>query len=71
MTGPAQVEPLGKALSLLSPAVLLLVALVRAGARVTDVETLRDVDEVEDAESVASAAPGSRFSQAQRVVSTK
>jgi glycosyltransferase A (GT-A) superfamily protein (DUF2064 family) len=39
-------------------------ALVHAGARVTDVETLRDVDEVEDAESVASAAPDSRFARA-------
>jgi glycosyltransferase A (GT-A) superfamily protein (DUF2064 family) len=39
-------------------------ALVRAGANVTDVETLRDVDEVEDAESVAVAAPDSRFALA-------
>jgi glycosyltransferase A (GT-A) superfamily protein (DUF2064 family) len=39
-------------------------ALVRAGARVTDVETLRDVDEVVDAESVAAAAPATRFARA-------
>lgn len=39
-------------------------ALVRAGARVSDVETMRDVDEVEDAECVVVAAPGSRFAQA-------
>ena len=39
-------------------------ALVLAGARVSDVETLRDVDEVEDAESVASTAPHSRFGRA-------
>jgi glycosyltransferase A (GT-A) superfamily protein (DUF2064 family) len=39
-------------------------ALARAGARVTDVETLLDVDEVEDAESVALAAPDSRFARA-------
>ena len=38
-------------------------ALVRAGARVTDVETLRDVDEVADAESVASVAPGTWFAR--------
>ena len=36
-------------------------ALVRAGACVTDVETLRDVDEILDAESVAAAAPRTRF----------
>jgi uncharacterized protein len=36
-------------------------ALVRAGGVVTDVETLRDVDEVQDAESVAAAAPQTRF----------
>lgn len=39
-------------------------ALVRAGARVTYVETLRDVDEVLDAESVAAAAPRTRFATA-------
>jgi glycosyltransferase A (GT-A) superfamily protein (DUF2064 family) len=38
-------------------------ALVRAGARVTQIGTLRDVDEVEDAESVAAAAPDSRFAR--------
>ncbi len=39
-------------------------ALVRAGARVSLVETLRDVDEVIDAESVAAAAPSTRFATA-------
>ena len=39
-------------------------ALIRAGARVTDVEMLRDVDEVVDAESVAATAPGTRFASA-------
>jgi glycosyltransferase A (GT-A) superfamily protein (DUF2064 family) len=39
-------------------------ALLRAGARVTHVETLRDVDEIDDAESVALAAPDSRFARA-------
>ena len=39
-------------------------ALLRAGAQVTDVETLRDVDEVLDAESVAAAAPRTRFATA-------
>ena len=39
-------------------------ALLRAGARVSEVETLRDVDEVTDAESVALAAPGTRFARA-------
>lgn len=39
-------------------------ALVRAGARVTHVETLLDVDEAEDARSVAAAVPGSRFAHA-------
>jgi uncharacterized protein len=41
-------------------------ALVRAGARVTEVETLRDVDEVGDAEAVAVAAPSSHFARAYR-----
>ncbi len=39
-------------------------ALIRAGARVTDVEMLRDVDEVVDAESVAAIAPGTLFASA-------
>ncbi len=39
-------------------------ALIRAGARVTDIEMLRDVDEVSDAESVAATAPGTRFARA-------
>jgi rSAM/selenodomain-associated transferase 1 len=39
-------------------------ALQRAGARVSDVETLRDVDELADARAVASAAPGTRFARA-------
>jgi len=41
-------------------------ALVRAGARVMDVSTLRDVDEVLDAELVASAAPDTRFGRSWR-----
>jgi hypothetical protein len=41
-------------------------ALVRAGARVSDVETLRDVDEFADAESVAAAAPATRFARTWR-----
>ncbi len=41
-------------------------ALTRAGARVTDVATLRDVDEVADAEAVARSAPGTRFARAWR-----
>jgi glycosyltransferase A (GT-A) superfamily protein (DUF2064 family) len=39
-------------------------ALLRAGAEVTRVATLRDVDEVADAESVAAAAPTTRFARA-------
>lgn len=38
--------------------------LVRAAAPVTDVEMLRDVDELADAESVATSAPGTRFARA-------
>ncbi len=41
-------------------------ALVRAGATVSDVESLRDVDEAEDAESVAAAAPHTRFARTWR-----
>jgi glycosyltransferase A (GT-A) superfamily protein (DUF2064 family) len=41
-------------------------SLVGAGARVTDVVNLRDVDEVVDAEYVASAAPGTRFARSWR-----
>lgn len=41
-------------------------ALVRAGARVSGIAALRDVDEVEDAESVAAAAPASRFARSWR-----
>lgn len=41
-------------------------ALVRAGARVSSIETLRDVDEFTDAESVAAAAPGTRFARTWR-----
>jgi len=44
--------------------VLTRAALARAGARVSEVETLRDVDEVGDAETVAAAAPHSRFTRA-------
>ena len=36
-------------------------ALILAGATVHETESLRDVDEVEDAESVAAAAPSTRF----------
>jgi glycosyltransferase A (GT-A) superfamily protein (DUF2064 family) len=38
-------------------------ALQRAGARVSDVETLRDVDELADARAVVSVAPGTRFAR--------
>ncbi len=38
-------------------------ALVAAGARVATTRTLRDVDEVEDAQSVAELAPDLRFSR--------
>jgi glycosyltransferase A (GT-A) superfamily protein (DUF2064 family) len=38
-------------------------ALQRAGARVTDIGTLRDVDEAADAQSVADASCGSRFAR--------
>ena len=41
-------------------------ALRRAGARVSEVAALRDVDEVEDAEAVALEAPDSRFARAWR-----
>ncbi len=41
-------------------------ALLRSGARLSEVTTLRDVDEVVDAESVAGVAPDSRFAQAFR-----
>ena len=41
-------------------------ALVRAGARITEIATLRDVDEVADAASVATAAPTTRFARAWR-----
>ena len=41
-------------------------ALARAGARVHELEVLRDVDEVVDAEAVASAAPDTRFARAWR-----
>jgi glycosyltransferase A (GT-A) superfamily protein (DUF2064 family) len=39
-------------------------ALLRAGARVTEVVAMRDIDEVADAEHVAVVAPGSRFARA-------
>lgn len=41
-------------------------ALVRAGARVTDIELLRDVDEFLDAELVAAVAPATRFARSWR-----
>ena len=42
------------------------VALERAGARITDVTVLRDVDEVEDAELVAVESPGTNFARTWR-----
>ena len=41
-------------------------ALVRAGARVMDIETMRDVDEVIDADLVAADAPNTRFGRSWR-----
>ncbi len=41
-------------------------ALLRAGARVCEVVTMRDVDEVADAEFVADAAPGTLFARSWR-----
>ena len=41
-------------------------ALLRTGARVVEVESLRDVDEVGDAESVATTAPDTRFARGWR-----
>jgi glycosyltransferase A (GT-A) superfamily protein (DUF2064 family) len=41
-------------------------ALVRAGATVTDIEPLRDVDEVLDADLVAAVAPATRFARSWR-----
>jgi glycosyltransferase A (GT-A) superfamily protein (DUF2064 family) len=41
-------------------------ALLRAGARVTEIESLCDVDEVGDAELVASGAPHTRFARSWR-----
>jgi glycosyltransferase A (GT-A) superfamily protein (DUF2064 family) len=41
-------------------------ALVRAGARVTHLELLRDVDEFLDAELVAAVAPGTHFARSWR-----
>ncbi len=41
-------------------------ALARAGARVTEIESLCDVDEVEDAELVAAGAPDTRFARSWR-----
>ena len=41
-------------------------ALLRAGARVTDIVTMRDVDEIADAEQVAAAAPETRFARSWR-----
>ncbi len=41
-------------------------ALVRAGARVTEISRLRDVDEVADAEAVAAAAADTEFAKAWR-----
>ena len=41
-------------------------ALARAGARVTEIESLCDVDEAGDAESVAAGAPNTRFARGWR-----
>jgi glycosyltransferase A (GT-A) superfamily protein (DUF2064 family) len=41
-------------------------ALVRAGATVTDIEPLRDVDQVLDADLVAAVAPATRFARSWR-----
>ncbi len=41
-------------------------ALARAGARVTEIESLCDVDEVEDAELVAAGSPHTRFARSWR-----
>ena len=41
-------------------------ALVKAGAHLREIETLRDIDEATDAEAVAGAAPGTRFARAWR-----
>lgn len=41
-------------------------ALVRAGAKVVDTTTVRDVDEVVDADLVAAAAPDTRFGKSWR-----
>lgn len=41
-------------------------ALERAGARVTETEVLRDVDEVDDADDVAASAPHTRFARGWR-----
>lgn len=41
-------------------------ALVRAGARMNEVEALRDVDEVVDADAVATAAPETHFARSWR-----
>jgi len=41
-------------------------ALVRAGARVMEVATMRDIDEVVDAELVAAAAPDTHFGRSWR-----
>lgn len=41
-------------------------ALLRAGARLSEIETLRDVDEMADAASVAVAAPATRFARSWR-----
>lgn len=63
--GPHLVRHLGQVpMSTAETGALTREALVSAGARVTEVETLRDVDEVTDAESVAAAAPDTRFARA-------
>ena len=41
-------------------------ALASAGAHLREIELLRDVDDVVDADAVAGAAPGTRFARAWR-----
>jgi glycosyltransferase A (GT-A) superfamily protein (DUF2064 family) len=63
--GPHLVRHLGEVpMSTDRTGLLTRAALERAGARVSLVETLRDVDEVVDAECVAAAAPSTRFARA-------
>jgi uncharacterized protein len=63
--GPHLVRHLGGVvMSTISTGAMTRRALQRAGARVSEVEALRDVDELEDAERVAAASPMTRFARA-------